>query len=217
MTYSQIPPDPETPRRIAFAIMALSSLALSGCAAYSPEALLHRYEGGVISSGPPPAPGLQSPWPNLATVPARPVSLSPQAQTAIRTRLQAANRGQNSLGGHHPASSKPAPPIPPVPSLRLGFAPRRAVLSSRQVALLRGFAAQRDGHPVLAAGFAPENAPGSLRLALLRAVAIANALEAAGVPPASIRIEALAGGRGGAAQVLYPRDPSTTPDAQDRS
>ncbi|HQT73777.1 MAG: hypothetical protein B7Z59_07050 [Acidiphilium sp. 37-67-22] len=217
MTYSQIPPDPETPRRIAFAIMALAGLALSGCAAYSPEALLHRYEGGVINSGPPPAPGLESPWPNLAAVPARPVSLSPAAQTSIRTRLEAANRGQNSLGGHPPASPKPAPPAPAVPPLRLGFAPRGAVLSSTQLALLRGFAARRGGHPVIAAGFAPADEPESLRLALLRATAVANALEAAGVPPSDIRIEALAGGRGGVAQVIYPRDLSTTPDAQDRS
>jgi hypothetical protein len=56
-----------------------------------------------------------------------------------------------------------------------------------------------------------------LRLALLRATAIANALEVAGVPAADIRLEALASGRGGAAQMLYPRHKPTTPDAQDRS
>ncbi|EGO95077.1 hypothetical protein [Acidiphilium sp. PM] len=56
-----------------------------------------------------------------------------------------------------------------------------------------------------------------MRLALLRATAIANALEVAGVPAADIRLEALASGRGGAAQMLYPRHKPTTPDAQDRS
>ena len=92
MTYSQIPPTPETPSRIVAVMAALAVIALSGCAAYSPAALLHRYEGGVISSGPPPAPGLDSPWPNLASVPPRPTSISPAdqaARLAISTRMPA--------------------------------------------------------------------------------------------------------------------------------
>ena len=217
MTYSQIPPTTETPSRIVAVMAALAVIALSGCAAYSPAALLHRYEGGVISSGPPPAPGLDSPWPNLASVPPRPTSISPADQAALRGRLEAANRGQNLMAGHEPPAPAAAPPPPSVPPLRLGFRPREAVLSPAQIALLGAFAARRAGRPIAAIGFAPGRDPAGLRLALLRATAIANALEVAGVPAADIRLEALASGRGGAAQMLYPRHKPTTPDAQDRS
>ncbi|EGO95078.1 hypothetical protein [Acidiphilium sp. PM] len=130
MTYSQIPPTPETPSRIVAVMAALAVIALSGCAAYSPAALLHRYEGGVISSGPPPAPGLDSPWPNLASVPPRPTSISPADQAALRGRLEAANRGQNLMAGHEP----PAPAAAPAAAFRAAAASRLPAARSRAVA-----------------------------------------------------------------------------------
>jgi hypothetical protein len=57
--------------------------------------------------------------------------------------------------------------------------------------------------PIAAIGFAPVRTAAGLHLALRRATAIANTLTVLGVPASAIRIEALAMGRGGAAQLLY--------------
>lgn len=217
MTYSEVSPEPEMPhRRMRMAIALAVLLALSGCATYNPVTLFHRYEGGTIGTNPPPAPGLDQPEPNLASVPKKPKLLPATVQRTVRARLQAANAGQNVLpapgGGVAPVkhSSPPAPPVnpPPVP---IGFAPGRAVLTYEDRLALQGLAAKRGAATVTAMGFASAPGEAGLRLAMLRATAIANGLTLHGVPASEIRLAALAQGRGGAAQLVYPPPSSPQP------
>lgn len=205
MIYSQISPKPETLSRRPAVAALLGVLALTGCSTYNPETLFHRYEGGVIETSPPPAPGLDKAWPNLAAVPPKPQVMPRAEQARVRSRLEAANRNQNELAGHPPAAPAPAPAAPREPPVRLGFRPGNAVLSQADLHALRALAARRGNHRIAAVGFATTGEASGLRLALLRATAIANALGAAGVPESDIRIVALATGRGGAAQMLYDR------------
>lgn len=204
MTYSDILPNSEMLRRgIRSAVVAAGILGLSGCATYNPIALYHHYEG---ENAPPPAPGLDRPAPNLASVPGKPPPLSPRLQRTIRSELQAANRSQNALaapaGGVPPAGKAAPVTVAHSPPLLIGFAPGRAIVSRRDRTALIALAAQRGAAPVAAIGFAPAPNAADLHLALRRAAAIANVLTASGVPGSAIRIEALATGRGGAAQLL---------------
>lgn len=218
MIYSQIPPKPETLRRRLRAAVLMAALALTGCSTYNPVTLFHRYEGGVIGTEPPPAPGLDAPWPNLASVPKRPPMLPSEEQASVRRRLEAANRTQNRLGGQGLPVTKPVPaPQRQEAPVRVGFRPGAAVLSHADLGALRALAARRGDYRIAAIGFAPTRDAAGIRLALLRATAIANALTAAGVPGAAIRIEALATGRGGAAQMLYGEKSHTEPTSQDQS
>lgn len=188
--------------RQALASFALVAL-LGGCAA--PVARFHAYEGGVIAHHPPPPPGLNQPFPNLAAVPPRPPALSVAAQRQIRAALQAENSKQNHLAPPGDAAGptpQPAPMVVPAPPLLLGFPPGSAILSPVQERLLAGFAAKRGAAMIRAAGFARARTAAGLRLALLRATAIANALTEAGVPGVQIRLAALTGARGGAAQFI---------------
>lgn len=217
MTYSQFPPRPETLRQAKRVAALVGLLALTGCSTYNPVALFHRYEGGVIGANPPPAPGLDAPWPNLASVPARPPVLSAKEQARVRARLEASNRTQNQLGGQTLPTKPTLSPQPHEPPLRIGFVPGAAVLSHADTEALEALASRRAGHKIAAIGFAPRSDAAGLRLALLRAAAIANVLTAAGVPADAVRLEALVGGRGGAAQVIYGEKPRRKPISQDQS
>ncbi|MCW8306478.1 hypothetical protein AruPA_05465 [Acidiphilium sp. PA] len=222
MVYTQVSRKPEMVQRrmkgarrrhLGGTIALLAVATLAGCATYDPLTAYHRYEGGVIGHNPPPAPGLDAKFPNLASVPAKPPVLSPTVQRAVRQQLLAANHHQNAMPvpGETPVvPPQPAPraAVPPPPVL-VGFEPNRAILSHRDRAALRALAARRaatpaaGAAPVVAMGFAPDRTQAGLKLALLRATAIGDALSAAGVPVSAIRIEALTAGRGGAAQLLY--------------
>lgn len=207
MIYSAVLPKSEMPwRRIRVAAMLIGALGLSGCATYNPLALYHRY---VSHKAPPPAPGLHRAAPNLASVPAKPASVSPRLQRAVRSQLQAANRSQNALAA--PAGGVAAPVVPAAPAkiavsppLLIGFQPERAIVSRRDRRALVALAARRGAASIAAIGFAPTRSAADLRLALLRATAIADVLTAAGVPGTAIRIEALASGHGGAALLNPP-------------
>lgn len=189
----------------AFLLVAL--FALQGCATYNPVTVFHNMEGGDPAKAPPPAPGLADPSPNLASVPPKPLAVSPAEQAAVFNRLQAANRGQHALaapgGGVAPVATPVTAPAE-LPPLLVGFQPGRAIVPYRDAVALRGLAARRGAARIAAIGFAPAQTTPDLELALRRATAIADVLTAAGVPGAAIRIEALTTGRGGAAQLLYP-------------
>lgn len=185
-------------------------LALTGCASVNPVTLFHRYEGGVIAHNPPPPPGLDDPYPNLASVPPRPSPIPQSVQQSVRSALEAENTRQNALPAPGIAASKPAPS--PRPARRtetelIRFRPGEAILPRTQQNALRALAARRGGARIAAIGFAPDRTEPGLRLAMLRATAIADELTRAGVPASAIRIEALATGRGGAAQLIYDSAP----------
>ncbi len=222
MVYTQVSRKPEMVqcrmehawrRGLGGAMALLAVVTLAGCATYDPLNAYHRYEGGVIGHNPPPAPGLHDSFPNLASVPPKPPVLSPMVQRAVRQQLLAANHHQNAMpvpGATPVVPAKAAPQaILTPPAVLVGFQPDRAILSHRDRVALQALIARRAATPgagavaVVAMGFASDRTPAGLKLALLRATAIANALSAAGVPVSVIRIEALTAGRGGAAQLLY--------------
>lgn len=217
MIYSQNLPRHETPRRRPGLAMLAATLALSGCSTYNPVTLLHRYEGGTIGAQPPSAPGLDAPWPNLASVPAKPPPVPAAEQARVRNRLEASNLAQNRLGGQVLPEKPTSAPVPHEPPLRIAFRPGNAVLTPADMRVLRALAARRGDNAIAAIGFAPDADAAGLRLALLRATAIANALTAAGVPADHVRLEALASGRGGAAQVIYGAESNQSRTSQDQS
>ncbi|MCF3947777.1 hypothetical protein AiwAL_15875 [Acidiphilium sp. AL] len=213
MIYTVLSPKVETLPRHQLrgkALLALG-LALSGCASMNPVTVFHRYEGGAIAHNPPPPPGLDEPYPNLASVPPKPPPLSPRLQRSIRGQLEAANTSQNALsapagGVAHPSAPQP-PATPRAKPVLIRFRPGKAILPRSQRAILRALAARRGAADIAAIGFAPRQTPAGLNLAMLRATAIANELVRAGVPASAIRIEALSMGRGGAAQLIYASAP----------
>ena len=186
-------------------------LALAGCSSQSGPFAVFRT---MRAKPPSPAPGLNAPFPNLATVPAKPSMLPTADQQQIRAQLEAANAAaQAQLQPVPPAPAAPPPPPPrQAPPLLIGFTPRSAIIPRRQRILLRNLAAGHgDASAILAAGFAPEATSAGLQLALLRALAIANELTSAGLPAGDIRLAALASGHGGFAELLHDPPPQPPP------
>ena len=211
MIYSEVLPKAEMrarARRAAWRLAPMIALlASSGCATIDPIKAFHDYEGGAISRNPPPPPGLNEPSPNLASVPPKPKPIAPELQRSIRAQLEAANQHQNALpapaGGVAPKPKAVAVPVVEQPPVPVSFVKGRAIVSRRDRAALAVLVGKRGSLPIAAIGFAPDRTAAGLHLALLRATAIANELTVLGVPSGAIRIEALAMGRGGAAQLLY--------------
>jgi outer membrane protein OmpA-like peptidoglycan-associated protein len=108
-----------------------------------------------------------------------------------------------------PAVAAPPPaPREPVdgPPIALAFAPDSAILSGDMVTALRALAAARGNARIRVGGFGEQRAmpdEAALTLGLVRARRIADALTAAGVPPAAITMTAAAAGSGGFAQLVY--------------
>jgi len=118
--------------------------------------------------------------------------------------------------------TRPTPPpvAPPAPArpgplsasaaapVAVGFRPGSAVLSPGGEAALESLAGRQGDHPVEVIGFGdatdptPEVQAQGVALGLARARAIVAALTAVGVPIGKIRMNAQAGGRGGAARLL---------------
>jgi outer membrane protein OmpA-like peptidoglycan-associated protein len=108
-----------------------------------------------------------------------------------------------------PPATPPTPPPAPVVGtggpVAIGFPAGSAVLPANATESLRALAQKRGESAIAVTGYgdaATSDAAaqsGALPLALARARAIAAGLQAAGVPPASIRINAEAMGNGGAA------------------
>jgi outer membrane protein OmpA-like peptidoglycan-associated protein len=163
---------------------------------------------GMTAKPPPPAPGLNAPFPNLSSVPAKPKAFSAESQRQVRAQLEAANQAARAqLQPPAPAhETMPAAAAPrQAPPLLIGFAPGSAIVQRRQRAALRDLVRRRgDAAAILAAGFAPSADAAGLNLALHRALAIADQLTNAGLPPAEIRLAALASGHGGVAELIYP-------------
>lgn len=111
------------------------------------------------------------------------------------------------LGGLPASANAPAVPRVP-PPVAFVFRQGSATLPAATEAALRGMAARRAGAAIAvvaggdAAGPGAEAQARALPLALRRTRAIQDALVAAGVPAAALRIDAAALGRGGAARLL---------------
>ena len=78
------------PARITRTAAVVSLACASGCSNYhtsGPEAWYHENVGGAISSQRPPPPGLNDPYPNLATVPAKPAPADAAAWNRVTAGL----------------------------------------------------------------------------------------------------------------------------------
>jgi outer membrane protein OmpA-like peptidoglycan-associated protein len=110
----------ERPSLVQGFAVAAAMLALAGCTnpvgSYDPVAWWHQLEGGRIAQARPPPPGIDAPYPNLATIPAKPQALSPtaRAETANALLADRAN-GNYALSAPLPAPP-PAPAAPPTPA-----------------------------------------------------------------------------------------------------
>ncbi len=215
-----------TGRFLGAALMGWLAFGLAACS--GPVALYHSAEGGAIAQDRQPPPGLDQPYPNLASVPAAPVDVPAAAQAAIAARLN------NTSPSVSPASAQalaglvlptaPPPPVPgltpppqvvaalappppapaavhpPGPAIPLAFAPGSALLPASDNAALQQAAASRGSAHIRAVGFGDGT---SLELALARAQRLADALSAAGVPPSAISLSAAQAGSGGFIQLVY--------------
>jgi outer membrane protein OmpA-like peptidoglycan-associated protein len=105
-----------------------------------------------------------------------------------------------------PAAAPVAPTPPPSAPVALAFPKGSAVLPHDTAVALTGVAAAAGGANILVGGFGDAASPGdpaALALALARARRLADALTAAGVDPAKVRMTAAAQGSGGFVQLVY--------------
>ncbi|HEX4259698.1 MAG TPA: hypothetical protein VHY76_01225, partial [Acetobacteraceae bacterium] len=101
------------------------TLALTGCGGTGPVAssvdFVHGLEGGAIAAQRPPPPGAGQPFPNLGTIPARPVPLPPSARQqvadalSIDRTLAEREAALAPLPLPAPAAAAPASPQPAAP------------------------------------------------------------------------------------------------------
>jgi len=104
------------------------------------------------------------------------------------------------------AEAAPAAAQPPGTPVELAFVAGSAVLTHRAAVALTDIAVGCGPADILVGGFGGAAAPGdaaALRLAVARARRLADALTAAGVPPARISMVAAAAGSGGFVQLVY--------------
>ncbi len=214
--------------RLGAAWSVVLAILLAGCG--YPVGLYHNIEGGAIAQQRQAPPGADLPYPNLAEVPPAPPPAPTITQKSIDEKVRGGAVGVSppspaALAGLElPTAPPPLPDVPglnlpatpstpapppaavaaaPAPSqdsvpVALGFLPGSAVLPPDEFTALQGIAAARGNANILAGGFG-DNLP----LALARARRLADALTASGVPPADIRVTAMAAGSGGFVQLVY--------------
>ncbi len=176
-TLADVPPEPvglTTAQNEAVAQRLTPVPAETPATRANPAALA----GLALPVAPPPVPDV--PGIDLPTAPAPHVFLAPPTAAA-------------------PAAQDSAP-------VSLAFQPGSAILSPDAVTALTTIAQVRGSAGILAGGFGEQAATpddAALTLALQRAQAIADALTAAGTPPAAIRLTAVAAGSGGFVQLVY--------------
>ena len=152
-----------------------------------------------------PAPEAAAPIPMTASSPLQPAR--PAVEAGPLPELPAAEPALPRLGGLPASAYAPAVPRVP-PDVAIAFRPGSATLSPATDTALRGLAGRRAGAAIAvmaggdAAGSGAEAQSRALPLALKRTRAIQDVLIAAGVPPAALRIDAAALGRGGAARLI---------------
>ena len=128
----------------------------------------HSLEGGLIAEQRPPPPGVTDPYPNLASVPARPVPTDRPTRRALaatlaaerdRTRLQAAQDplvmpAPAPTSTSAPGKPKPATPDPGLSTATLEAATAAPALPSRQAPVIAPVAVPEPEDPI-PAGAAP--------------------------------------------------------------
>lgn len=173
-----------------------------------PAASVAVLDAATAPAAPPTAAPLAAPAaPTVTAPPSAPQLAGSPVESGPLPELSASEPPLPRLGGLPASTSAPAVPREP-PGVSIAFRPRSAALPATANAALRELAVRRAGAAVAvtAGGDAPgqgfESQARALPLALRRAQAIQEALVAAGVPAAALRIDAAAVGRGGAARLL---------------
>jgi hypothetical protein len=213
--------------RLAASLSGVLALCLAACSV--PINAYHKIEGGAIAQTRQAPPGADQPYPNLANVPPEPKALAPGAQAAITAAVHngtgVSPASPTALAGlalptapppapnlpgltipNTPSSPPPAlaqkaaPPHPPGAAIAFAFPPHTAILPATEAAPLAALAASRGAAKIRVGGFGDGT---SLSLALARARRLADALTAAGVPPAAITLTAATAGSGGFVQLVY--------------
>jgi len=199
------PPPPPPPGAGASASLAAATARPQPATPSTPAPAASPVGSAVLA--PPPggdAPGSVTPQdqagaPALPTTPPGPPPIAGAPGPTVPTPL--------------PVAPKP-PPAPPAPPHLLGtplpvaFAPRSAVLPAKAAQALAQLAKKRGTATIEVTGFGetrssdPLAQSAALGLGLNRAEAMAAALAKGGVPAASIRIAAIAAGRGGVARLI---------------
>jgi hypothetical protein len=97
------------------ALAVALSLALAGCERPLNGAidLFHDLEGGPIADQRPPPPGVDAPYPNIGTTPARPLAADAAAEQRIGDTLAAQRDAATAAAAADPL--KPLPPVAPPP------------------------------------------------------------------------------------------------------
>lgn len=137
-----------------------AALNLGGCA--GPVSVYHDIEGGAIAKNRQAPPGADAPYPNLASVPAAPVAVTPAQNAALLARLPV-NSPEIPATVANPAAldgltlpSGP-PPVPNVPGLSLPATPTPHVMPAPPKAPVPVAAKPVESVPVSIA-FAPGSA-----------------------------------------------------------
>jgi hypothetical protein len=149
---------------VALLFMLSAALGMTGCA--SPVSLYHDAEGGDIAHLKTPIPGSESPYPNLASVPAAPAALTTTEKQAVQQQMQTAGTAPAEPGGTPltaapgalggltlPASAPPEPDVPGIDWQGLPEAPAPAETAAAPAPV----AVKPDGPPILLA-FQPQSA-----------------------------------------------------------
>ena len=139
--------------------------------------------------------------------PTTPLAAQPPAEPGSMPDLPTAEPPLPRLGGLPASVNEPAVPRVP-PGVSIAFRPGSATLPAAADAALRELAGRRAGAAIAvsaggdARGPSAEAQARALPLALRRTHAIQDALIAAGVPAAALRVDAAAMGRGGAVHLI---------------
>ncbi len=105
--------------RAGLAVAAMLSVLTSGCGTGSDSGPIdwwHQLEGGRIAEARPPPPNADAPYPNLASVPARPTATAAAVRARIASELQTDRRDAAYAANQPiipPAPIRAAPPPPP--------------------------------------------------------------------------------------------------------
>jgi hypothetical protein len=93
-------------------------LTLAGCDSRGPNQALdlyHGLEGGPIADQRPPPPGNELPYPQIGTMPTRPLAADLAAQQRISDSLAAQRDSAQAAAAQNPVKALPPPPAPPKP------------------------------------------------------------------------------------------------------
>ena len=213
------PPPPPAPRKTVQsapleALPAAPDAAVSGAAAPSAAVSGSAVSGAAVSSASASSAGGTGAGASAAGATAAAAGLNGAGNTAISGPLPAlpeAPPPRPGVAGAAPVAAVVPVPMPPPPtgtSAAIVFPEQTASLSQPATEEVKAFASKRGNGTISVTGYGdsassdPDAQSAALNLGLSRAQSIEQALKAAGVPGAAIRVSAEASGRGALLHLL---------------